>query len=282
MAFKDILVQLTSYPEATPVSAVKQAVDFAQAVDAHITALSFEIVVRVPGMVLAPARINVEGLVAAEHNRSIANARELLRAFEGAAKAAGLDHDHSVELCENAQVADIATEYARLHDLTMIPLGPDGGFAQYIAEAIVFGSGRPVIVFPTQAKRRHAGACDTIGVAWDFSRPAARAVADALPLLKRAKTVRIVTVTDEKPIETRHSGAALAHHLAYHGVNVVSDIENAAGRPIGQVLEHYAQARELDLLVMGAYGHSRMREFILGGATKSVLADPPLPVLMAH
>jgi nucleotide-binding universal stress UspA family protein len=282
MALKDILVQLMSYPEATPVSAVAQAVDFAKAVGAHVAALSFEIVVRVPGAALAPALINVEGLTAAEHNRSVANARELLDAFERAAKAAGLDHDHVTEACENAQVADIATEYARLHDLTMIPLSPDGGFAQYIAESIVFGSGRPVIVFPTQAGRRHAGACDTIGVAWDFSRPAARAVADALPLLKRAKTVRIVTVTDEKPIETRHSGAELAHHLAYHGVNVVSDIENSAGRPVGQVLEHYAQARELDLLVMGAYGHSRMREFILGGATKSILADPPLPVLLAH
>jgi nucleotide-binding universal stress UspA family protein len=282
MAFKDILVQLTSYPEATPVSAVEQAIDFAKAAGAHITALTFEIVVRVPGAALAPALINVEGLIAAEHNRSIANARDLLDAFEEAAKAAGLGHDHCVELCENSQVAEIATEYARLRDLTMIPLGAAGGFAQYIAEAIVFGSGRPVVVFPAVARGRRAGACDTIGVAWDFSRPAARAVADSLPLLKRAKTVRIITIVDEKPIETRHSGVELAHHLAYHGVNVVADVENAAGRPVGQVLEDYARARELDLLVMGAYGHSRMREFILGGATKSILANPPLPVLLTH
>ncbi|MEZ5785125.1 MAG: universal stress protein [Xanthobacteraceae bacterium] len=282
MALKDILVQLTSYPESTLVSAVAQAVDFVKAVDAHISALTFEIVVRVPGVALAPARINVESQLAAEHDRSVANARELIDAFEGAATAAGLAHDHFVERCENSQVADIATEYARLHDLTLIPLGPDGSFAQSIAEAIVFGSGRPVIVLPTPAKRRHAGACDTIGVAWDFSRTAARAVADALPLLKQAKTVRIVTVTDDKPIESRHSATALAHHLSYHGVNAISDSQSAAGRPVGQVLEHYARARELDLLVMGAYGHSRMRELILGGATQSILADPPLPVLMAH
>lgn len=282
MAFKDILVQLTSYPEATPAPAVEQAVTFAKAAGAHITALTFEIVVRVPGTALTPALINVEGLVAAEHNRSTAKARDLLDAFEAAAKAASLGHDHSVEQCENSQVADIATEYARLRDLTMIPLGAAGGFAQYIAEAIVFGSGRPVVVFPAIPKGRRMGACDSIGVAWDFSRPAARAVADALPLLKRAKTARIVTIVDEKPIETRHSGVDLARHLAYHGVNVVADVEHAAGRAIGEVLGDYVRARELDLLVMGAYGHSRMREFILGGATRSILANPPLPVLLAH
>lgn len=282
MAFKDMLVQLTTYPEATPVAAVEQAVGFARAAGAHITAMTFEIVIRVPGAALAPALVNVEGLMAAERDRSLANARELLDAFARVATAAGLNHDHVIEACENAQVADIATEHARLRDLTLIPLGEEGGFAQYIAEAVVFGSGRPVIVFPATAVDGRAWRCDAIGVAWDFSRPAARAVADALPLLRQAKSVRIVTVVDEKPIETRRSGAELARHLAYHGVTVVADTESAAGRPVGQVLAHYAQARELDLLVMGAYGHSRMREFILGGATRSILADPPLPVLLAH
>lgn len=282
MAFKDILLQLTSYPDSTPVAAVEQAVQFAKAADAHLTALTFEIDVRMPGTLLTPSLVKVESVIAAEHDRSIANARGLLDAFESAAKAAGLGHDHALERCENSQVADIATEHARLRDLTMIPLGAAGGFFQYIAESIVFGSGRPVVVFPATARGRRAGTYETIGIAWDFSRPAARAVADALPLLKRAKTVRIVTIPDEKPIETRRTGAELAHHLAYHGVNVEADVEHAVGRAIGQVLEDYAYARQLDLLVMGAYGHSRMREFILGGATRSVLARPPLPVLLAH
>ena len=100
--------------------------------------------------------------------------------------------------------------------------------------------------------------------------------------VKLAKTVRVVTVTEEKPIGTRGSGAELARHLALHGIEVISDIELAAGRPVGRVLEDYATARRLDLLVMGGYGHSRMREFILGGATKSILANPPLLVLLSH
>jgi nucleotide-binding universal stress UspA family protein len=119
-------------------------------------------------------------------------------------------------------------------------------------------------------------------VAWDFSRPAARAVADALPLLQRAKTVHIVTITNEKTIDTSRSGSELARHLAYHGVQVVLEEEDARGRTISQALEAYAVARDLDILVMGAYGHSRVRDFILGGATKNMISAPPLPILLSH
>ena len=94
--------------------------------------------------------------------------------------------------------------------------------------------------------------------------------------------MRLVTIAEEAPIETRRSVAELARHLALHGVEAEADTEHAAGRSIGQVLEDYASARELDLLVMGAYGHSRMREFILGGATKFILTNPPAPVLLSH
>jgi nucleotide-binding universal stress UspA family protein len=139
-----------------------------------------------------------------------------------------------------------------------------------------------VIAFPATPKAGASGAFDVIGVAWDFSRPAARAVADALPLLQRAKAVRVVTVAEDKPIETRRAAPELAKHLALHGIKAELDSEHAAGRSVGQVLADYATGRKLDLLVMGAYGHSRMREFILGGATKSILTDPPTPVLLSH
>ena len=282
MAFKDVLLQLTSYPEPTPVAAVDQAVAFAQASGARIAALTFEIIVRVPGTALAPALLDIKALIAAEHRKSIANARALVAAFASAAAMRGVAHEHFIELCENSQVPDIVTEYARLSDVTMVPVGNEASFQQFIAETVIFGSGRPMIVFPAAPKRVSSGAIDRIGVAWDFSRPAARAVADAMPLLQRAKTVRVVTVMGEKPIETRRSGAELARHLALHGIEVTSDIEHAAGRSVGRVLTDYATARELDLLVMGAYGHSRMREFILGGATNSMLTNPPVPVLLSH
>lgn len=282
MAIKDILLQLTSYPEPTPVAAVDQAVAFAEASGARVTALSFEIVVNVPGTVLAPALLDVKELIAAEHRKSVANARALIETFKGAAERRGVAHEHVIESCENSQVPDIVTEYARLSDVTMIPIEHEPSFQQFIAETVIFGSGRPTIVFPAPPKRASSGTFDRIGVAWDFSRPAARAVADALPMLQGAKSVRIVTITEEVPIDTRRSVAELARHLALHGIEAAADTEHAAGRSVGQVLEDYASARELDLLVMGAFGHSRMREFILGGATKFILANPPTPVLLSH
>jgi len=282
MAFKDVLLQLSSYPEPTPLSAVDQAVAFAKAMDARIAALACEIVVHVPGSVLAPALLDVKGIIAEEHRKSVANGRALVEAFEAAAKKYGVSFQSIVEACKNSQVPDLVTEYARLSDVTTIPL-PDGAdFEQFIAETVIFGSGRPVIVFPATPKAGVSGAFDVIGVAWDFRRPAARAVADALPPLQRAKTVRVVTVAEEKPIETRRSAPELARHLALHGIEAILDSEHAAGRSVGQVLADYATARKLDLLVMGAYGHSRMREFILGGATNSILNAPPTPALLWH
>jgi nucleotide-binding universal stress UspA family protein len=121
-----------------------------------------------------------------------------------------------------------------------------------------------------------------VTVAWDFSRPATRAIGDALPLLTKARRVHIVTVTNEKRIDTTRSGPELAKHLARHGVDVILEAVDAQGRPIGEALEAATRAHDSDLLVMGAYGHSRLREFVLGGATRSMMAHPPLPVLFSH
>ncbi len=122
----------------------------------------------------------------------------------------------------------------------------------------------------------------TVVVAWDFSRAAARAVADAIPLLEKAKEVRIVTVTNEKIFDSKHSAEELAKNLSRHGIDVVLDKVDAAGRAIGEVLEAHAASCKADILVMGAYGHSRFREFILGGATRSLLSKPPIPILFSH
>ena len=122
----------------------------------------------------------------------------------------------------------------------------------------------------------------TVVVAWDFSRAAARAVADAIPLLEKAKEVRIVTVANEKVFDSKHSAEELAKNLSRHGIDVVLDKVDAAGRTIGEVLETHTASCRADVLVMGAYGHSRFREFILGGATRSLLSKPPIPILFSH
>ena len=282
MALKDLLLQLSSYPEPTPKEPIGQAVGFAELLGARLSALTFQIDIHVPSNPLAVTVLDIPAMIAAEESKSANNAKDLVNAFSAAAEKQGVACEHFIERCDPAQTPDVVVEYARVRDLTIIPVGEPAGFQQTIAETVMFGSGRPVLILPADPQRIKPIRLDALGIAWDFSGPAARAIGDALPLLQRAKSVRVVTVTNEKSIETRRRGSDLARHLAVHGVDVILEEEDAAGRAIGDVLDAYSRERELDLLVMGAYGHSRAREFILGGATRSLLRIPPLPVLLAH
>ena len=282
MAFKDILLALTTYPEPTPVSAVDEAIAFAAAVGARISAIACEVKMRVPGSPLGNALLDIPAMAAAEAKKSSTNAEKLLVAFQDAAEKHGVFQERILEQCLTSEVPELLVEYARLRDLTIVPV-PEGDYVdQWYAESIIFGSGRPTLIVPHTRKRAGAFALDTVVVAWDFSRPASRAVADALPILEKAKRVCVVTVTNEKVIDAKRSGAELAKHLARHGVDVALEAVDAAGRRIGDVLESYVTSHNADLLVMGAYGHSRIREFILGGATKSMLSRPPLPIFLSH
>jgi nucleotide-binding universal stress UspA family protein len=282
MEVKDILLALTTYPEATPVSAVDEAVAFAAAVGARISAIACEGKIQAPGNVLAGALLDVAALVAAEAKKSATNAKTLLTAFQDAAEKRGVFQDRILEQCLTSEAPGVLVEYARLRDLTIVPVPVGDYFDQWYAEVIIFGSGHPTLVLPHTRKRAGAFALDVVAIAWDFSRPAARAVADALPLLKKAKKVHVLTVANEKAIESRRPTAEFAKYLGRHGVDVVLDTVDAADRRIGEILESYVTSCNADMLVMGAYGHSRIREFILGGATKSMLSRPPLPIFLSH
>lgn len=282
MEIKDILLALTTYPEATPVSAVDEAVAFAAAVGARISAIACEVKIQAPGNILAGAVLDVAALVAAEAKKSSTNAKTLLTAFQDAAEKRGVFQDRILERCLTSEAPGVLVEYARLRDLTIVPVPVGDYFDQWYAEAIIFGSGHPTLVLPHTRKRAGAFALDVVAVAWDFSRPAARAVADALPLLEKAKKVHVLTVANEKVIESRRPTAEFAKYLGRHDVDVVLDTVDAADRRIGDILESYVTSCNADMLVMGAYGHSRIREFILGGATKSMLSRPPLPIFLSH
>jgi len=282
MSFKDVLVALTTYPEPTPVSAVDDAVDLAAALGAKVSAIACEVKINVPGSLLDRRFLNVPAMVAAELKKSATNAQQLLATFQDAAEKRGNFQEQVLEHCLTSEVPEVLVEYSRLRDLTIVPV-PEGDYLdQWYAESIIFGSGRPIVILPYERKRSGSFALDTVIVAWDFSRPATRAMADAMPILEKAKRVCVLTVTKEKAIDTRRSGAELAKHLARHGADVVLDEVDAKGRSIGDVFEAHVTYRNADLLVMGAYGHSRLREFVLGGATKSMLTRPPLPIFMSH
>lgn len=277
MTVKDILVALTSYPEPTPVSVVEDAVSVASALGAHIAALSCEMHVQVPGHFISGAAVGLPGVIAGETGKSRRNAQDLLAAFENAAAKSGVSRESILQKCWSFEAPDLLVEYARLRDLTIMAESND----RWYAEAVIFGSGKPTLILP-QIPRPQPFELGTIAVAWDFSRAAARAVSDALPLLEKAKKVRVITVLNEKVLDRKHSAEELSKNLSRHGIDVVLDRVDAKGEPIGHVLEAFVASHATDLLVMGAYGHSRLREFVLGGATKSLLSKPPLPILFSH
>jgi nucleotide-binding universal stress UspA family protein len=279
MAFKDILLTLTSYPDPTPVAVVEDAVSIAAAFGAHLAAVACEVHVELPGHFLSGSIANIPGIIAGEGEKSRKSAKDLLAAFNAAADKAGILHETYLEKCPTFAVPDLLVDYARLRDLTIVPV-PES-YDQWYAEPVIFGSGRPTLVLP-QSPRSRPLELGTVAIAWDFGRPAARAVSDSLPLLERAKKVRIVTVTNEKKLDSKHSAEELAKNLARHGIEVVLDKVDAKGRGIEEVLESYVASHQVDVLVMGAYGHARWREFILGGATKNLLSKPPLPILFSH
>jgi nucleotide-binding universal stress UspA family protein len=280
MAYRDLLLTLASDPEATPPAAIDMAVDFAAAVRARISAIACEVRIAVPGSFLSPALVDVGSIAATDEKRSRLQAEALLAAFQAAAEKRDVYEERILARCLTSELSGLLVDYARLRDLTIMPVEENGLSGPWNPEAVVFGSGRPVLLLPRASQKPFA--LDTATVAWDFSRPAARAVADALPLLAQAKRVHIVTVINEKRIDTKGSGPELAKHLARHGVEVILDTVDAAGRPIGEALQYSAQSHDSDLLVMGAFGHSRLREFVLGGATRSMMSRPPLPIFLSH
>ena len=286
MTIRDILFPMLSYPTATAADSIERAVTLAAGLGAHIVGVTFELDIRSPvGLYTHP--VHISGIFAAERKKSASNARDLIATFDdicarqGTARK-GATHEHAVEHCSPTEVTAILVDHARLRDLSVFPTKAEDQGQQSLVEALIFESGRPVLLLPETATRQLSSSFDRVAVAWDHSRPATRAVADALPILRGAKHVHVVTVVDEKNLHKPGSGAELCKHLAGHGVEVTFDKVQAKGRAIGDVLEAFVVERSIDLMVMGAYGHSRLREFILGGATKHVLTHPFTWTLVSH
>ena len=138
------------------------------------------------------------------------------------------------------------------------------------------------MLLPSGKGKRPLNWLDTIVVAWDYSREAARALCDAMPILTKAKQVHVLSVLGEKGLRTTSTFCDLEKYLAAHKVNHIVEQRTLKGGGLAEAVTGYAEEVKADMLVMGAYGHSRFREFILGGATRSILSDPPLPVFLSH
>ena len=220
-----------------------------------------------------------DGFVAAENRRMEALARMAAELASGDAARAGVICTTETPSLSYPEIVSRLAAQARLHDLTVLDAGPRL-FAsnQEMIEKALFLSGRPVIAVPPGHDRF---AARRIIVAWDGSAQAARAANDAMPFLRAAETVEIVSVVGEKELSSSVAGAEFAPHLARHGVSVtVNDLP--MGKEVAETLRDQAGLSRADMIVMGAYQHSRAREWWFGGVTKSLLEHSPVPLFLAH
>jgi nucleotide-binding universal stress UspA family protein len=281
---KDIMLVLDSYPTPTNKKLIESAVALAKKLKAHISALSFEVDFKVktsPVIRALGIGRGVREMLAAERKKSLSNAEDLLRAFEAAAKKSGVHFNTILETATQYEVSNVAVEHARLRDFTIIATDNEA-LADATAEDLLFKSGRPILIPPRGHKIGAALLLDSVAVAWDSSRAATRAVSDALPLLQRAKHVRVFTVLKEKELPARSRSAEFKAHLARHGIEAKLENIAARGKVIGEVVRAYVEKTHAGLLVIGGYGHSRFKEFILGGVTKSVLEQPYQWTFLSH
>jgi nucleotide-binding universal stress UspA family protein len=280
MAIKEILMPLVGEPTAAAIAAIEKCMAVAGDIGARVTAMAVEqdILVR-PKVAISP---DLDNTAAAEEVRSVSNARGLLEASEAAAARFGVRCEQRLDRLAAADIPARFAICARLKDLSLVPVKPDDSQSEKIVERLIFESGRPILICPEEFATELGAGLDDVVIAWDHTAPAARAVADALPLLRTAANVRIVTATDQKTPAELESGAALVSHLAAHGIHASFGTVKIDGSSVGKVFEAYVKANVIDLLIMGAYRHSRLNEVVWGGATKTVIGRPPCWVMMSH
>jgi nucleotide-binding universal stress UspA family protein len=275
MALKDLLVHVTGAPDSGP--AIDAALALAEQHDAHLAGLAIRAPLDIPVYAEAHLPESMLQILQEREDQRIAGARQL---FESKAKHAGRG-DRIAWRVDSGLPFDTLGLHARYADLTVVaqdnPEKQDYRFAE-LAEDLLVASGRPVLVVPSIGARPTIGR--TVIVAWNGSREAARALADAMPILEKARSVEIFIAGE--PHIGDLPGADIAAHLARHQIRVEVYRLPGAEAPVGGALLNRTAAIGGDLIVMGGYGHSRLREFVLGGATRHILQHLTVPVLMSH
>ncbi len=278
-AFKNALLPMVSYPHPTLPADIAAALDVAAALRLRVVGLDVQIEPPVAAGIGGYAMPVLGTTIDAEAAKTKANAEAIVQDFLSHSRRRAIAADLRRVTCEALDGPWLVAATARLFDLTILTIAPHSRFVRELAETVVFGSGRPCLLLPQKWIAPPAMFQRPL-VAWDASRAAARALADALPMLQRASEVHLIIVAPEES-QTARSAPDVERWLNDHGVRVTCARVDNSGDVAAAIADH-ARAIDADLIVMGAFGHSRLRDFILGGVTRSVLAEPPLPVLFSH
>jgi len=273
---KDIVVNLDI---GTEDRAAKFAISVAEAFEAHLAGVAFVYDPVIPGAIMGGVPPEFIESQRAESEKA---AKAAVARFEAAAKREGISFETRKLNASLAGAADELSRIARRFDLAVVGQASRDrvGPAEVVDEGVLFESGRPVIVVPFIQK---AGlTLDRVLVCWDGSRAASRATADAMPFLQKAKKVEIVIVASKAAKADEAPGADLAEHLARHDLDVMLKRITSPDIDVASTILSYVADSDADMLVMGGYGHSRLREFVLGGVTKAILESMTVPVLMSH
>lgn len=277
MTIKSILVQAGSETAASKSAHVEYAFRLASRFDANLTALVHQIDVVLPRSAYGKG-ITTQAKIALADEHS--EAREQAAWLQAKAEELGVKAEVLTERSFAYTIPEEVANHARLHDLSIMSVDREGLLSQHaIAEYVLFHSGRPLLVVPPHAS---GFTLATVVIAWDYSRVAARAMAEALPLLREAGEVIVATFGDDKAMDSSLSPNDVIASLARRGVQARFVRAQRHDSAIAAAINDFCTEQKAGLLVMGGYGHSRFREFILGGATRGILEAPAVPTLLSH
>jgi nucleotide-binding universal stress UspA family protein len=277
---KELLTVPTLHSENELGTAAQFTLALARSFGAHLTALITEIE---PGLPSPPVEPDImQGGV--EGHKSLSASERLTRIaslVEEAAALAGVPCAMLQEERGSSSLRKVLIDNACVRDLvTLDVFGPLRYPRQGLVEAVLFGTGRPIILVPTAAAPLIDG---RILIAWDATRSAVRALHDALPLLKLAQEVVVISVMDDKDFQESFSGKDLCRYLYRWNIDAHFEIAKRGSLTVGAALLEYARGIEADLLVMGGFGHAFERELIFGSATRDIFQSAiELPILLSH
>jgi nucleotide-binding universal stress UspA family protein len=280
MGYRTILVCLNEVDRAAVLMQV--AGDIAQSHEAHLIGLFV-----IPGLRIYPGSgMGMTPDLFEAHREMFTGRSEAAKAlFDAQIRERDLLGEWRLVESGSPLVADSAIEHARQSDLVVTSQSsPESGAGveSDFAGRIAMESGRPVLLVPYYGRFDHCGRRALIG--WNGTREAARAAFDAVPILKHADEVYVSRIDAEDSEEESglYPGAELARTLARHGIKATVERLARSEITVGEALLSHASDVGADLIVMGAYGHGRLREFVLGGATRTILQAMTVPILMSH